>query len=263
VPSQPLDPLPLAALFLLLIGLLYLMTEVGFQAGRAWQHRVPEKDTAIGPMTAAILGLVGFLLAFMVSFAADRYETRRRLILEEANAIGTAYLRAGYLPDPIGQGSRDLLQEYIDLRLSIAQPQNLEAALARSEAIQGELWSQAEALVAETGGSDVYALYLESLNELIELHSRREIAALYARVPPVLLLALIVFASLGMLVLGFNNSYDGRRSAFALLALVLVFGSVIYLIIDLDRPREGLFQVSDQPLAIVEERIDRHAGQGP
>jgi hypothetical protein len=259
----PLDTLPLGAVFLLIVSLLLLMTEIGFQTGRAWQHRVPEKDTAIGPMTAAMLGLVGFLLAFMVSFAADRYETRRTLILEEANAIGTAYLRAGYLPEPIGHDSRDLLQEYIDLRLVIAQPEHLEAAFARSEAIQGALWTKAEALVAETGGSDVYALYLESLNDLVELHSQREIAAFYARVPPTLLLALIVFASLGMLVLGFNNSYDGRRSVFALAALILVFGSVIYLIIDLDRPREGLFKVSDQPLAIVEERIDRRAGSEP
>lgn len=254
-PSHPLDPIPLGVVFLLVFGLLLLMTEVGFRIGRAWQRRAPEKDTAIGPMVAAMLGLVGFLLAFMTSFAADRFETRRRLIMEEANAIATTYLRAGYLPEPIAGESRELLKEYIDTRIAATQPGAFEAAIVRAEEVQIELWQKAEELVKETGGSDVYALYLESLNELVELHTQREVAALYARVPPILLLALFLFAALGMLVLGFNNSYDGRRSIFALTALVLIFGCVIYLIIDLDRPRQGLFQVSDQPMLIVEQRI--------
>jgi hypothetical protein len=256
LPTQPLDLIPLWAIYILIVGLLLLTTELGFQAGRAWQHRIPEKDTAIGPMVAATLGLVAFLLAFMTSFAAERFDTRRKLVLAEANALGTAYLRAGYLPEPIATESRDLLREYVDVRLSTAQPENVEAAIARSEEIQLELWGRAEALVEQTGGSDVYALYLESVNEVVELHSQREIAAFYARVPVGLLVALFVFAVLGMFILGFNNSYDGRRSAIALVSLVLVFGSVLFLIMDLDRSREGLFQVSNQPLIGLEERLN-------
>jgi hypothetical protein len=256
LPTQLLDSTPLWAVYLLIVGLLLLATELGFQAGRAWQHRIPEKDTAIGPMVAATLGLVAFLLAFMTSLAAERYDTRRRLVLSEANILGTAYLRAGYLPEPIATESRDLLREYVDVRVGTAQAENIEAAIARAEEIQLELWSRAEALVERTGGSDVYALYLESVNEVIEVHSQREIAAFYARVPGGLLVALFVFAVLGLFILGFNNSYDGRRSAIALVSLVLVFGSVLYLIMDLDRSREGLFQVSDQPLISLQERLN-------
>lgn len=256
VPPHPLDFIPLWAIFLLIVGLLLLATEVGFQAGRAWKHRVSEPDTVIGPMVAATLGLVGFLLAFMTSMAADRFNTRRALVLDEANAVGTAYLRAGYLPEPYPSESRDLLREYVDVRLEAVVPGHAEAAIARSEEIQGGLWRSAEDLVEVTGGSDVHALYLESLNEVIELHTQREIAAFFARLPASLLLALFGLTVLGMFILGFGNSMDGKRSMIALVTLILVFGSVLYLIMDLNRSQEGFFQVSQQPLISLQERLN-------
>ena len=255
LPTNPMDVIPLWAIYLLTVALLLLATEVGFQAGKSWLHRIHDKDTAIGPMVAATLGLVGFLLAFMTSIAADRFGTRRGLVLTEANVIGTTYLRAGYLPAPLSSESRDLLREYVDVRLSALDPASVEAAIARSEQIQVDLWLKGEDLVKATGGSDVYALYLESLNQVIELHSQREIAAFYARLPGSLLLTLFGLTLLGMVILGFNNSMDGKRGAIALITLVLVFGSVLYLIVDLDRSREGFFQVSYQPLISLQERI--------
>jgi len=256
MPSPWLDTVPIWLIFVLTIGILLLATEFGFQAGRQWQHRVPEKDTAIGPMVAATLGLVGFLLAFMTSFAADRFNNRRGLVLEEANAIQTAYLRAGYLPEPYAAESQDLLKAYLDVRAARPQPETLDETIARSEEIQSELWQRAEAMVEQTGGSDVYALYVESINQVIEIHAQRVIAGVYARVPPALVLGLYAFSLVGMFILGFGNSYDGRRSAIALCALVLVFGSVLYLIVDLDRSGEGLFQVSYQPLVMLQQRLN-------
>ncbi len=256
LPTQPLDSIPLWAIFLLILGLLLLSTEVGFQAGRAWKRRVAEPDTVIGPMVAATLGLVGFLLAFMTSIAADRFGARRALVLEEANAVGTAYLRAGYLPEPHPAESRDLLREYVDVRLEATQPERAEAAIARSEEIQLDLWRSAEEVVIATGGSDVYALYLESINEVIEVHAQREIAAFYTRLGGSLLLALFGLTVLGMFILGFGNSMDNKRSMIALVTLILVFGSVLYLIMDLDRSQEGFFQVSQQPMISLQERIN-------
>ena len=255
LPTQPLDSIPLWAIFLLILGLLLLATEVGFQAGRAWKRRVAEPDTVIGPMVAATLGLVGFLLAFMTSIAADRFGARRALVLEEANAVGTAYFRAGYLPAPYPAESRDLLREYVDVRLEAMEPGQAEAAIARSEEIQLDLWRSAEDVVIATGGSDVYALYLESINGVIELHTQREIAAFYTRLGGSLLLALFELTVLGMFILGFGNSMDNKRSMIALVTLILVFGSVLYLIMDLDRSQEGFFQVSQQPLISLQERI--------
>jgi hypothetical protein len=256
LPTQPLDAIPLWAVYLLTVGILLVATEVGFRVGQARQHGAPVKDNAVGPMTAATLGLVAFLLAFMVSLSAERFNVRRGLVLSEANAIGTAYLRAGYLPEPIATESRALLKEYVDVRLSALKPGALQAAIDRSEQIQVDLWKRGVELVKQTGGSDVYALYIESLNQVVEYHNEREIASLYARIPVGLLLALLGIAILGMFVLGFNNSVDGQRSVIALVCLVLVFGSVLYLIVDLDRGREGLFQVSYQPLINVQQRIN-------
>lgn len=255
LPANPLDLVPLWAAFLIIVGLMLLATEVGFQAGKAWHRRAAEPDTVIGPMVAATLGLVGFLLAFITSMSADRFSNRRALVLEEANVIGTAYLRAGYLPEPYPRQSRDLLQEYVDVRLSAVETGDLAPAIARSEEIQEALWRSAEDLVEATGGSDVYALYLEALNQVVELNTQRVIAGLYARVPSSLLLATIVLTLLGMFILGFGNGEDSKRSAIALVTLVLVFGSVLYLIIDLDRSQEGFFQVSQQPLVSLQERI--------
>jgi hypothetical protein len=255
-PTQLLDAVPLWGVFLLIIGTFLLATELGFRSGQRWQHRDPEKDAAIGPMVAATLGLVGFLLAFMVSLSADRYNARRGLVLTEANTIGTAYLRAGYLPEPYSTESRDLLREYLDARLISLDLTRIEESITRSESIQVELWQRVVGLVEATGGSDVVALYVESVNELVEVHAQREIAALYARIPASLIAALYIFSILGMFVLGFNNSYDGKRSLIALVALVLVFGSVLFMIIDLDRSREGLFQVSYQPLINLEQRMN-------
>lgn len=255
LPTQPLDSIPLWAIFLLILGLLLLGTEVGFQAGKAWKRRSAEPDSVIGPMVAATLGLVGFLLAFMTSMAADRFSARRALVLEEANAVGTAYLRAGYLPEPYPAEGRDLLREYVDVRLDAVVPGQAEAAIARSEEIQLDLWRSAEEVVIATGGSDVYALYLESINQVVELHSQREIAAFYTRLPANLLLAVFGLTLLGMFILGFGNSMDNKRSLIALLTLILVFGSVLYLIMDLDRSQEGFFQVSQQPLISLQERI--------
>jgi hypothetical protein len=196
------------------------------------------------------------LLAFMTSIAADRFGARRALVLEEANAVGTAYLRAGYLPEPYPAESRDLLREYVDVRLEAVEPGQAEAAIARSEEIQLDLWRSAEDVVIATGGSDVYALYLESINGVIELHSQREIAAFYTRLGGSLVLALFGLTVLGMFILGFGNSMDNKRSMIALVTLILVFGAVLYLIMDLDRSQEGFFQVSQQPLISLQERIN-------
>jgi hypothetical protein len=256
LPTHPLDLIPLWAVLVLTIAFLFLATEVGFQAGKAWHRRHPEVDSITGPMVAATLGLVGFLLAFMVSLAADRYNVRRGLALEEANVIGTAYLRAGYLPEPHPGQSRDLLREYVDVRLEPFETGDFEAALARSEEIQKELWLGAEDLVIATGGSDVYALYIESLNEIFVLHAQREIAGFYARLSPTLVLTLFGLTLMGMFILGFGNSGDGKRGAIALVTLIFVFGCVLYLIMDLDRSQEGLFQVSQQPMIGLQERLN-------
>src|SRR5262249_51654976 len=122
--TQPLDAIPLWLLYILSVVLALLFAEIGFHLGLAFQRPVPDKDTAIPAMVAAMLALLAFLLAFLVSEASQRYDTRRQLVLEEANAISDAYLQAGYFPEPTSSESRAFLREYVDVRLTPLTPQN-------------------------------------------------------------------------------------------------------------------------------------------
>ena len=250
--TQILDPLPLWALYLLLALFLFLMAEAGYQLGRARQRRRPdEKEANIGAMAGATLGMLAFILAFLVGSAADRFGTRRQLVVEEANAIRTAYLRAGYVPEPYLGEIRPLLREYVDVRLTALDPQSVEQAVARSEEIHLELWARAEALAREYP-SDVIALFVESTNEIVDLHALR-IRAVNTRIPESLWLSIFALCGLSMLMVGLHDSYSGQRNLFGLLALILAFSAVILLIADLDRPTGGFLEVSQQSLIDLQQ----------
>lgn len=245
--TQLLDPLPLWALYVVMALFLFLMAEAGYQLGRARQRRRPEeKEANIGAMAGATLGMLAFILAFLVGTAADRFGARRQLVVEEANAIRTAYLRAGYVPEPYPGEIRPLLSEYVHERLAALDPQHTAEAIARSEQIHVELWARAEAL-ARDYPSDVIALFVESTNDIIDLHTLR-LRAVNTRVPESLWLSIYALSGLAMLMVGLHNSYSGHRNLWGLLALVLAFSAVILLIADLDRPAGGFLQVSQQAL---------------
>src|SRR5262245_15814690 len=116
--QEPLDWLPLWAWLGITVGLILLTVEAGFRAGR-WrrQHAEREGETPVSAIVAALLGLLAFLLAFTFGMAASRFDTRRELVLDEANAIGTTYLRAALLPEPHRKETRTLLRDYVDVRL--------------------------------------------------------------------------------------------------------------------------------------------------
>ena len=137
---EPLDFLPLWALFGTTLVLVLLAVEGGFWLGRWRQRRAEhEQETPVGAIVGAILGLLGFLLAFTFGMAASRFDIRRELVLDEANAIGTTYLRAALVPEPHRTQIRTLLRDYVELRLEAVQPGMLVAALALEE-LQGRLW---------------------------------------------------------------------------------------------------------------------------
>ncbi len=143
--SQPLDVLPLWSIYILTVIILFLAAEAGFRFGKLVQKRWPDQSEAgVGTVVGASLALLGFLLAFVTNIAIDNFNQRRLLVVSEANAIGTTYLRAGYLPDPYGLESREYLREYVDLRLVALDRAATATAIARSEQIHDELWLMAE-----------------------------------------------------------------------------------------------------------------------
>ena len=122
---------------------------------------------------------MAFLLAITMGMASDRFDARRGLVLEETNAIGTAYLRAGYLDEPASSDLRDLLREYVPLRIATSNDALLVANLERSQQLLDQMWAITED-VARAQPSDVTALFVESMNEVIDLHTSRFVAGVYA-----------------------------------------------------------------------------------
>ncbi len=252
-----LESLPMYGVFLAFAFLALVLYEVGFRIGRWWQKRTPEeKEGPTGMLVGSIFALMAFLLAITMGMASDRYDTRRGLVLAEANSIGTTYLRAGYLPGPASSQSRELLREYVPLRIGTTDLEDLAANLARSDEILDDLWSVAEGLAKNEPGSDMLALYIDSLNETIDMDTNRVTAALYARVPETVLLLLFVGAALTLGMVGFNAGLTGRRSPLTAIVMIVVLGAVITLIIDIDRPTGGTLTVSQQPIIELNEQIN-------
>lgn len=254
--AQLLDPTPIIAVFAI-FGIVSLIAyEVGFRIGRWWQDRTPgETEGLTNMLVGSLLALMAFLLAVTMGMASDRFDTRRGLVLQEANAIGTAFLRAGYLPDPADDQVRELLRGYAQLRTMATDRERLAIAMADSERMHGELWTIAENVARTTDQGDLTALFLDSLNEVIDLHETRVAAGVYARVPETVLLLLIFGSALSIGMVGFNAGLTKRRSLLSAFVLIIALGAVITLVIDLDRPRDGFIQVSQQPLFDLQRQI--------
>ena len=255
---QPLDSLPILLFVALFVAVNVVVYEIGYQIGKWVRHRasddVKPDEGPTGIVVGAILGLMAFLLAITMGMASDRFDARRVLVLEETNAIGTTYLRAGYLDEPASSDLRDLLVEYVPLRIATSNDALLVANLERSQQILDEMWAIAED-VARAQPSDVTALFIESLNEVIDLHTSRFVAGVYARVPATILLLLVAGVILSLGLVGYNAGLSEKRSPIIAIVLVLALGATLWLVIDLDRPREGLITTSQQPLIDLQRKL--------
>jgi hypothetical protein len=254
--QQPLDDIPVLLFLAIFIAVNFAAYEIGYRIGSRSKDEGADGDSGpAGMIVGSILALMAFLLAITMGMASDRFDTRRGLVLTEANALGTLYLRSGYLNEPYSEQMQDLVREYVPLRITTNDPVQLNANIVRSEELQDEMWAIATE-VARTDGSDVTALYIETLNEVIDLHTNRVIAGIYARVPPTILWLLIGGVVLSLGLVGYNAGLSRRRSPAIATVLVLAMGAVIWLVIDLDRPQDGLIHVSQQPLIMLQESLE-------
>jgi hypothetical protein len=222
--------------------------EVGYWLGRWRLKGEHELDTTANAIVGTTLGLLAFTLAFTFAMAASRYDTRKELVLEEANAIGTTYLRAMMLPAPHASAVRKQLREYVDTRLEAAlTPGESSPALARSEQLHTQLWREAVAVASAQSDSVINGLFIASLNDVIDLHSKR-LAGWRNRIPGTIWFYLFVTAALGMASMGYHAGLSGSRRTMAVIFLTVAFSGALTLIADLDRPREGFLIVSQQAM---------------
>jgi hypothetical protein len=254
--TRVLDLFPLWVLCVATVAVVALSIESGFRLGKYRRSRTDqEKDAPVGVIVASTLGLLGFMLAFTFGLAASRFDARRQVVLEESNAIGTAYLRAGLLPEPNSAEIRRLFQEYVDVRLQVVQSGGIEQVISKSADLHRALWRQTTEVAAKDSRSILTGLFIQSLNEVIDLHSKRALIGLHSRIPEIIWLALYFIAVLAMGALGYQEGLAGSRRSLAVPALALTFSAVMLLIADLDRPQEGLLRVSQQAMVDLQNSL--------
>ena len=240
--------LPVWAPYIITIAIVLLSAEAGWRLGDYRRQRPEhEEEAPVGAIVGATIGLLAFLLAFTFGMAASRYDTRRQLVLEEANAIGTTYLRAEMLPEPQQGNIRNLLREYAAMRVggvtAIIRPENL----AKSSALQDRLWADAVAVGRQNPESIVVGLFIEALNHMIDTDAAR-VTAGRSRIPKTIWVVLYLVTILAMAAVGYEFGLTGERSWPVTILLALVFTAVILLVADLDLPQQGLLRVSQQAM---------------
>jgi len=255
-----LDGVPVWAFFLGTILLVMAFIEVGHRLGDiAHRNSEDEKEAPVSGVSGAVLGLTAFILALTFGIVLERYDARKALVRADADAIRAAYLRADFLPEPDRTESKRLLKVYLDRRLAFVRIENVERQdprpwLAEADRIQRRLWDIAVANARKDMNSDVAALYIESLNEMIEVNESRVTIGMRARIPVGIWVVLYSLTILGMISIGYHAGIVGSKRSKATLIVAVSFGMVIALIAMLDRPW-GAMKVTQQPLVDLQAFI--------
>lgn len=207
------------------------------------------KEGPIGSVVGASFALLAFLLAFTFQIVESRYGARKELVLKESGEIRTAYHLAGLIPDSLKKPARELLKEYVDIRLTaFNDPSRVPFLLKRSAEIIDELWKSAEYLNTIDRSSEAYSLFASSVISVSETFHERKIVALNYKIPNAILVILSIITVFCMLLLGYQIGVSGKINFLLNLFLALIFGVVIWLILVLDRPELGVAKINQQPL---------------
>jgi len=248
-------------LLVLFAGML-LFLEIGRRVGMRRMTGPDGPDsTGFGAVEGAVFGLLGLLIAFTFSGAGSRFDARRQLVAEEANAIGTAYLRIELLPAEKQPAMRDLFRQYLDTRLAAYQKlpdmDSAKTELARAEALQKVIWTNAVAASRESNTTAASMLLLPALNHMIDITTTRNVAR--RTHPPT-----IIFAMLGGLALacsllaGYGMAGQKTRSWLHLFSFAAILTFAVYVTLDLEYPCLGFIRVSavDQVLVDLRRSMD-------
>lgn len=249
----------LAAIFSSSVVALLIASEFGHVLGlRA------AGEANVTTLEAAIFGLLALMISFTFAMALTRFDERRVAVLNEANAIGTAALRARMLPAPQSVESLKLFRDYVAIRLGITQQvpssSEMHAAVIRSNQIQDALWLQARQIMAKESGMVPTGLYIQALNEMFDNQQKR-LTAYLNRVPNIVFVALYGIAFVAIAFAGYSSGTEGRRWRLPVYTVSILVAAVILLILDIDRPGAGFVSISQQPLIDTSNAISGHLAE--
>ncbi|MEE4173598.1 MAG: hypothetical protein V2I57_05045 [Xanthomonadales bacterium] len=269
-----LDRFSPEVLFFLSVALMVLCIEIGFRIGnRGVGRSAKAQHSQVRAIMGAALGLTAFMLAFTFATAQSHFEVRVQGMLEETRLANDAFMQADLMPEPYRSDARATLRRYMGGRLSMAEAshdddlQRVLALLDEAEAMQDELWELGVAHAREGRAEDTLGLsrgqFLHSIVGLMDIQTARLEAAISNRIPSVIWYTLYLTGSLSMLIMGYQASLVGRRSPLATVTLAVAFSSVLMLITDLDRPIMRFFEIDNQVVVDLVERMDRKLQSEP
>jgi hypothetical protein len=249
--QQPLDYLPLWLIFLLMSGVLFACAEIGFLFGKHKQTNAKDKEEKqASTLMGATLGLLAFMLAFTYGASNAIHSERKAMVVEDANAIGTAWLRSQLLGEPYAEEARLLFQEYVEVRVAGATLKTDQAAIQaidRSSDLLDQLWHLTLKAAKADGVTRSLSLFVEALNEVIDINTKR-INAIYHRVPISIMLNLLLISFVTVSMIGYQSGLNGVRTLPSRIGLIIAFSAVVLLIVDLDRPGSTFVSVSQKTM---------------
>jgi hypothetical protein len=237
-------------LWLIVAGVVFVFVGIGYGLGLLLRKHAETLREPVGTVQGALLALIGLILAFGLTLAIGRYDSRRTAVVDDANAIGTTFLRAQMLPEPIRTESLRLIVRYTDASISLSKAVPTTPAFAQAVAEENvlirRLWRLAGEDMATDPRGNASRLYVETLNEMINMQTIR-VAALNNRIPGAVLLLEVLGTAFAFGLMALYTAMLGRGETMVGLAAALV--SVLLLItLDLDRPTRGVITVPDSPL---------------
>jgi hypothetical protein len=241
----------------LFFGMLGLL-ELGRRLGARRLAQDPDGiRMGAGAVEGAIFALLGLLIAFTFSGAASRFDTRRQLVVQEANAIGTAYLRLDLLPAATQPTLRDLFRRYLDSRLEVYRTlpdlAAAQEALGKSAKLQSQIWAQAVAACVAQSGAPATMLLVPALNEMIDITTTRTMAARIH--PPMVIFGMLCALMLASaLIAGYGMAGSKSRSWLHMFGFAATLALAVYVILDIEYPRSGLIRIDAIDRVLVDLR---------
>lgn len=249
LPIWIFDYLPIWSFYISMPLVLLLSFEAGYQISK---YVAPRNDKlgfdSISPMVTGLLAMLAFVLALTFSMASTQHNLREQNVLNDTKIIGTAYLRADLLGEQDKTKVRQLLKEYVDNRVNAieaATTEQMKTMMERSVEIHHLLWNQVTSAMKRDPNSDL-RLLLQSINDLIDSHQERIASGLYNRIPSSIWLVLLAISVLTMMTMGSQAKLTQSRRLSAVIPLILAFTALTTIILDLDRPKEGMIILGQQ-----------------
>jgi hypothetical protein len=246
-----------------------IAAEVGFRLGRHWHTRSDDASRGhFGSIMGSLLGLLALLLSFTFAMSASRYDTRRQLVLTDANALEGLYLQSNLLPDASRKTFKQFLRQYVDLRSKIAlmrhdaTPAEAAAMSDQSDAIHAQMWKAVKESTEVNPPAKIADDMLKGLINSLSIH-RNRLFAWESRVPDSVIWLLLLGCIAGITAIGLAGGLGNHRGLPARIIVTLLLCATIYVVLDLDRPHEGLITISQSPMLHLQQIVDRDPEASP